>query len=224
MIAIDRIGCALRSIAAQAPTCSSRRRGPSAIATVRNGLALGRAGCPGSTTATDAPCPIACLIAAASASPDAPPPAMTTSKIGAGSANADASFRPIVARIGNPYRVLGRRAISESGFHLFKGLRRHLRVTEREVYGQIRTAAGRRRPGHPLARWRLSSSIYSLTRIFLCDDIWNEPPDARCVRRTQPASDHRTATRRPPAGERHPCPAQAPAITGFATPQGPQGR
>ena len=41
-----------------------------------------RAWRPGSTTAIDAPFRIACLIAAASAKPDAPPPAMTTSEMG----------------------------------------------------------------------------------------------------------------------------------------------
>ena len=163
MIAIDRIGCAFGSIAAQAPTCSSRRRGPSAIATVRNGLALGPAGCPGSTTATDAPCPIACLIAAASASPDAPPPAMTTSKMGAGSANADASFRPVVGRTTSPYRLLGRRAISESGFYLFKAFRRQFRVAVR------RGVRGGRR--WTLRQTSLHAGMVSLPRIFVDKNI-----------------------------------------------------
>src|ERR1700722_3796560 len=51
----------------------------------------------------------------------------------------------------------------------------------------------------------------------------NEPSNARRARRTQPASDRRTASRRPPAGERYPCPAQTQAIAGFAAPQGAQG-
>jgi hypothetical protein len=49
---------------------------------------------------------------------------MTTSKTGAGSAIADASFRPIVGRTTSPYRLLGRGAISFRGFRVFKGLRR----------------------------------------------------------------------------------------------------
>ena len=167
MIAIDRIGCALRSIASQAPTCSSRRRGPSAIATVRKGFALGPAGAPGSTTATDAPCPIACLIAAASAKPDAPPPAMTTSKTGAGSAIADASFRPIVGRIRCSYRLLRHGAISEFGFHLFKGLRRHFPSAARVCGRQAMFACALRFVAHE----------YSLTRIFVCADIENMNPE-----------------------------------------------
>jgi hypothetical protein len=36
---------------------------------------------------------------------------------------------------------LGRSAISESGFHLFKGLRRHFRVGEREVRWALKDGA-----------------------------------------------------------------------------------
>ena len=87
MIPILRIGCALGSIASQAPMRSKRRRGPSAIATARSGgsaLSWAEAGA-GSTTATEMPAPSACFRAAASDKPAAPPPAMATSKTGTGS-------------------------------------------------------------------------------------------------------------------------------------------
>ncbi len=62
---------------------SSRRRGPSAMATVRSGgRAEAEGGLAGSTTATATPSPSACLTAAANASPDAAPPAMTRSNTG----------------------------------------------------------------------------------------------------------------------------------------------
>ena len=86
------------------------------------GVALAPAARAGSTTATDAPSPIACLIAAASANPDAPPPAMTTSKTGAGSAIADASFSAIVGRIRSPISALGRAAPFSSPNSIFSRL------------------------------------------------------------------------------------------------------
>jgi hypothetical protein len=46
---------------------------------------------------------------------------------------------------GIPYRLLGRSAISESGFHLSKGLRRHFRVGEREVRWALKDGRRRRR-------------------------------------------------------------------------------
>ena len=82
----------------------------------------GPAGGPGSTTATDAPCPIACLIAAASANPDAPPPAMTTSKMGAGSAMRTPPSSAHCRTDESRYPLLGRGAISESAIPSFQGL------------------------------------------------------------------------------------------------------
>ena len=55
MIAIERMACALGSIASQAPMRSMRRRGPSAIATVRSGVALAPGGGAGSTSAIETP-------------------------------------------------------------------------------------------------------------------------------------------------------------------------
>ena len=55
MIAISRMACAFGPIASQAPMRSSRRRGPSAIATVRSGVAPAPGAGAGSTTAIETP-------------------------------------------------------------------------------------------------------------------------------------------------------------------------
>jgi hypothetical protein len=96
MMTIETIACALGPIASHPPMRSRRRRGPSAIATVRSGVALAPGGGAESTRAIETPLRIACLTAAASARPDAPAPATTTSKMGVGSPMGLGSFPSIV--------------------------------------------------------------------------------------------------------------------------------
>ena len=125
MIAIDRIGWALGSIASQAPICSSRRRGPSAIATVRKGAWLARGRRPRIDDGDGRALPHRLLDRGCERQSGRAAAGDDDVEDGSGFGQCGRLFPAHCRTDESPYPLLGRGAICESGLHLFKGLRRH---------------------------------------------------------------------------------------------------